>query len=324
MFGAVPRPTHPGLRRALVALGVVVVALVALVPGRALAAPMGAALEQADSELDPAKAVLLGVVEGVTEYLPVSSTGHLLVVQRLLDIGTTPETEDAADSYAIAIQAGAILAVLLLYFGRVRTMAEGLIGRNPAGRRILVAIAVSFVPAAVIALAFEQPIKDNLLGPGPVIAAWVAGGIVILLVADRWSSHTGGTAIEQITLGQATLIGFFQVLAMWPGTSRSLVTILGALAVGLSLAAAVEYSFLLGLITLGAATGYETIQNGDLMIDAYGWVDPLIGLVVSFIAAALAVRWLVGYLQRHSLAIFGWYRIGIAAVAGLLLATGAI
>jgi undecaprenyl-diphosphatase len=324
MFGAVPRPTHPGLRRALMTLGVVVLALVALVPGQALAAPMGAALEQADSELNPAKAVLLGVVEGVTEYLPVSSTGHLLVVQRLLDIGTTPETEDAADSYAIAIQAGAILAVLFLYFGRVRTMAEGLVGRNPAGRRILIAIAVSFVPAAVIALAFEQPIKDNLLGPGPVIAAWVAGGIVILLVADRWSGHTGGTAIEQITLGQAALIGFFQVLAMWPGTSRSLVTILGALAVGLSLAAAVEYSFLLGLITLGAATGYETIQNGDLMIDAYGWVDPLIGLVVSFIAAALAVRWLVGYLQRHSLAIFGWYRIGIAAIAGLLLATGVI
>jgi undecaprenyl-diphosphatase len=320
-FGAVsPSPTA-GLRRALVAFGL---AVLVLIPAGAFAAPLGAALQEADSELTPAKAVVLGLVEGVTEYLPVSSTGHLLVVQRLLDIGTTPETEDAADSYAIAIQAGAILAVLFLYFGRVRTMAEGVIGRNPDGRRILIALAVSFIPAAVIALAFEEPIKDNLLGPGPVIAAWIVGGLVILLVADRWSNHTGGTPIEQITLGQATIIGFVQVLAMWPGTSRSLVTILGALVVGLSLAAAVEYSFLLGLITLGAATGYETLQNGDLMIEAYGWVDPLIGLVVSFVAAALAVKWLVGYLQRHSLAIFGWYRLGVAAVAGVLLLTGVI
>jgi undecaprenyl-diphosphatase len=317
----VPLLSHAGLRRALIAL---VLVLVVLVPGRAVAVTLGDALDEADSELSPSKAVVLGVVEGITEYLPVSSTGHLLVVQRLLGIGQTPETEDAADSYAIAIQAGAILAVLLLYFGRVRTMFDGLIGRNPAGRRILFAVAVSCAPAVVIALAFERPIKEHLLGVGPVMAAWLAGGIVILLVARRWSAHTGGSVIEEVTIGQAAIIGFAQVLAMWPGTSRSLITILAALAVGMSLAAAVEYSFLLGLVTLGGATAYETIQNGDLMIEAYGWVDPLIGLVVSFFSAALAVKWLVGYLQKHSLAIFGWYRIGIAALTGLLLATGAI
>jgi undecaprenyl-diphosphatase len=317
----VPLLSHAGLRRALIAL---VLVLVVLVPGRAVAVTLGDALDEADSELSPSKAVVLGVVEGITEYLPVSSTGHLLVVQRLLGIGQTPETEDAADSYAIAIQAGAILAVLLLYFGRVRTMFDGLIGRNPAGRRILFAVAVSCAPAVVIALAFERPIKEHLLGVGPVMAAWLAGGVVILLVARRWSAHTGGSVIEEVTIGQAAIIGFAQVLAMWPGTSRSLITILAALAVGMSLAAAVEYSFLLGLVTLGGATAYETIQNGDLMIEAYGWVDPLIGLVVSFFSAALAVKWLVGYLQKHSLAIFGWYRIGIAALTGLLLVTGAI
>jgi undecaprenyl-diphosphatase len=309
------------LRRALVAL---VLVLAVLVPGRAMAVSLGETLDEADSELSPAKAVVLGVVEGITEYLPVSSTGHLLVVQRLLGIGQAPETEDAADSYAIAIQAGAILAVLLLYFGRVRSMFDGLIGRNPAGRRILFAVAVSCAPAVAIALAFERPIKEHLLGVGPVMVAWLAGGVVILLVARRWSAHTGGSVIEEVTIGQAAIIGFAQVLAMWPGTSRSLITILAALAVGMSLAAAVEYSFLLGLVTLGGATAYETIQNGDLMIEAYGWVDPLIGLVVSFFSAAIAVKWLVGYLQKHSLAIFGWYRIGIAAVTGLLLLTGAI
>jgi undecaprenyl-diphosphatase len=301
-----------------------VLVLVVVLPGRAIASPMGEALEQADDELTPLKAATLGVVEGVTEFLPISSTGHLLVTQRLLGIGETDETKDAADSYAIAIQAGAILAVLLLYFGRVRSMAEGILGRDRDGRNVLLALVVSVVPAVAIALIFERPIKDNLLGVGPVIAAWLVGGVVILALAKRWTSHTGGAAIEQITLRQAAIIGIAQVLAMWPGTSRSLVTILAALAVGLSLAAAVEYSFLLGLVTLSGATAYEVVKNGSLMIDAYGWVDPLIGLVFSFAAAAIAIKWLVGYLQTHSLAIFGWYRIVVAGVAVVLLATGTI
>lgn len=285
---------------------------------------MGEALDRAGDELTPVKAAVLGAVEGVTEYLPISSTGHLLVTQRLLDIGESEDTNDAADSYAIAIQAGAILAVLLLYFGRVRSMVEGVVGRDPEGRSVLLALVVSVVPAVVIALLFEEPIKDNLLGVGPVIAAWLVGGIVILAVAGRWTAHTGGTALEQITVRQAAIIGVAQVIAMWPGTSRSLVTILAALAVGLSLAAAVEYSFLLGLVTLGGATTYEVVKNGELMIDAYGWLDPMIGLVVSFVAAAIAIKWLVGYLQNHSLAIFGWYRIAVAGLALALLAGGVI
>jgi undecaprenyl-diphosphatase len=279
---------------------------------------------QAGNELTAGKAAVLGVVEGVTEFLPVSSTGHLLVTQRLMDIGTTPETKKAADAYAIAIQSGAILAVVLLYWRRLRSMAEGLIGRDTEGRHTLIGLVVAVIPAAVFGLAFEKPIKDHLLEVGPVVAAWIVGGLVILLVAPRLMGSRHGARLESITIRQALIIGVAQCLALWPGTSRSLVTILAALAVGLSLSAAVEFSFLLGLVTLGAATLYEVAKDGSTMLDAYGWVDPLIGFVMAFIAAAIAIKWMVGYLQTHSLAIFGWYRLVVAGITLVLLATSAL
>ena len=275
-------------------------------------------------ELTAGKAAVLGLVEGITEYLPVSSTGHLLVTARLLDVGVTEETEAAADSYAIAIQAGAILAVLLLYFGRIRSMVVGMAGRDEEGRQVLVGLVLAFVPAAVVGVAVGDVIKDVLLEPWAVAVAWAVGGIAILTLGVRLERKVGGTALEAISTRQALLIGLAQCLALWPGTSRSLVTILAALAVGLSLAAAVEFSFLLGLATLGAATAYEALRNGGELVETFGWVNPLIGLVVAFVSAAVAVRWMVSYLQRHSLAIFGWYRIGAGIVVAALLATGAL
>jgi undecaprenyl-diphosphatase len=272
-----------------------------------------------DTEMTPVKAAVLGLVEGVTEYLPVSSTGHLLVAQRAMGIGDTDATEDAADSYAIAIQAGAILAVLVLYRARIATLVAGLAGRHDDGRTVLVGLVLAVVPAVVVGLAFEDVIKERLLGPWPVVAAWAVGGVVVLTLGVRLERSTGGIELEAISSRQALLIGAAQCLAMWPGTSRSLVTILAALAVGLSLRAAVEFAFLLGLAVLGGATLYETAGNGQAMIDAYGVVDPLIGLAVAFGSALAAVAWMVGYLQRRSLAVFGWYRLGVAAlVAGLL------
>jgi undecaprenyl-diphosphatase len=313
-----------------------VLVLLALAPWRAVASPAGASasssaggdptpeeLDAAGDQLTAGKAIVLGVVEGVTEYLPISSTGHLLVTQRILDIGTTEGTEDVADTYAIAIQFGAILAVLFLYAGRIRTLVEGTIGRSDSGRRILVGLVLAFVPAVVIGLVFEPVIKERLLGTWQVIAAWAVWGVVTLLVSDRWG-RDGGTPIERITLRQGLLIGVAQVLAMWPGTSRSLVTILAALVLGLSLAAAVEFSFLLGLVTLGGATVYETLSNGATMFDAYGWVNPVLGLIAAFVSATIAVKWMVGYLQRHSFAIFGWYRLGVAGLAAALVLTGTI
>jgi undecaprenyl-diphosphatase len=267
----------------------------------------------------------LGVVEGITEFLPISSTGHLIVTEDLINVGQRRATEDAAETYTITIQAGAILAVLVIYWNRVSAMARGLVGRDMTGRQLLIAIVVAFVPAALVAVVFEQPIKDRLFGVGPVIVAWMIGGIAILVFARLFRERThGGRMLEALTLRDALIIGLAQCLALWPGTSRSLVTILAALALGYSLAGAVEFSFLLGVVTLGAATTYDALKNGQHMFDTYGVLDPAIGFVVAFVAAFLAVRWMIGYLNRHGIAIFGWYRIVVGAIALVLVATGVL
>src|SRR5262245_53071017 len=225
-------------------------------------------------------ALILGLVEGVTEYLPVSSTGHLLVTQRLLGI---PQDE-AADAFAICIQAGAILAVLLLYGGRVRSVLAGTAGRDPAGRRLAIALAVAFVPALVIGGLFEHRVKAVFFGPWSIAIASIVGGLVIVALRGR-ERRAGGRAIEELLPRQALLIGLAQCLAMIPGTSRSLVTLLAGLGVGLSLAAAVEFSFLLGLLTLTAATAKDVLDSGALMLQQYGAVPLLIGFAAAFVTA---------------------------------------
>lgn len=278
----------------------------------------------AKNQMTAWKAMVLGAVEGITEYLPISSTGHLVVTQRILGIGDTPETKDAADSYAIAIQFGAILAVLVLYRKRIQSILRGLFGKDAEGRNLLVSLVLAFLPAVVIGVAIEKPIKSNLLNVGPIIGAWIVGGLLLLYLAPKIRPDRVGFAITAITPKHALIIGGAQVLAMWPGTSRSLVTILAALAVGTTLAAAVEFSFLLGLMTLGAATLFESAKDGSAVIDAYGWFTPLVGLVFAFVFAALAVKWMVTWLQTRSLAIFGWERLTVAAISIALLAAGTI
>ncbi len=280
------------------------------------------------SHMSVLQAVTLGVVEGLTEYLPVSSTGHLLLTQRLLGIGEAGKAKEAAEAYAICIQAGAILAVAGLYFRYVRRMALGVFGRDAEGLRLAVNLGVAFLPAAAIGLLFEKAIKERLFGGGamglwPVAGAWVVGGILIL-VMDRWMHahrQSGrGLTVEQLTWRLALGIGAAQCIAMWPGFSRSLATILGGLAFGLSLTGAVEFSFLLGLVTLSASTAVDALQHGRVMLEAYGIVTPVIGLAAAFFSAVIAVTWMVRYLQRHPMTVFGWYRIvlGLAVSVWLL------
>jgi undecaprenyl-diphosphatase len=287
----------------------------------AVVAGLGASERDGESDLRAPDAVLLGLVEGVTEWLPISSTGHLTVTQDLLGIDG-----DAADSYAIAIQAGAILAVLGLYRHRFRSMVDGARGRDPVGRNTLVAIAVACLPAVAAGLVLEDTIKEHLFGSWPVAVAWLVGGVAILAVARqrRGIPPAKGAPLSALDWQNALIIGFAQTFALWPGVSRSLVTIVAALAVGLSVPAAVEFSFLLGFVTLGGATAYETVSSGQEMLDAYGLAVPLLGLAVAFVSALVAMRWMVGYLERHGLEIFGWYRIAAAlALAGLLI-TGVV
>ena len=267
--------------------------------------------------MDYYQALILGLVEGLTEYLPVSSTGHLLLAQRMMGIPSST----ASDAFAICIQAGAILAVLGLYRQRVAQMTLGLLGRNETGRRLLLNLVSAFVPAALLGLLLEKPIKKYLFGGDewglwPVVAAWLVGGIAILAVSfarkRRGDSPSTGLDLDQLTVRMALVVGFAQCIAMWPGVSRSLITIVGGVLVGLSLPAAVELSFLLGVITLTAATAYDTIKHGPEMLATYGAVPLLIGFGSAWLSAVLAVQWMVGYLKSHGMEIFGWYRVALA------------
>lgn len=274
--------------------------------------------------MDYFQALVLGLVEGLTEYLPVSSTGHLLLAQRLMGI----ESSTAADAFAISIQGGAILAVLGLYRARVAQMTMGLIGQDATGRRLLINLVSAFIPAAVLGLLLEKPIKKYLFGGDewgmwPVVAAWFVGGLAILAVSfarrRRGASPSAGLDLDQLTIRMALIVGFAQCLAMWPGVSRSLITIVGGVLVGLSLPAAVELSFLLGVITLTAATAYDALKHGPEMLATYGPVPLLIGFVSAWISAVLAVKWMVGYLKSHGMEIFGWYRVALAIAAAIWL-----
>lgn len=281
-----------------------------------------AALDAGDTLLSIPEAILLGIVEGLTEYLPVSSTGHLTVTQQLLGLTDTDAGKEAADAYAIAIQSGAIVAVLGLYRLRIATALLAVTGRGPdpvGGRRLAIAIVAGFLPAAIAGFLLGDVIKEHLFGLWPVIGAWFVGGLVIL----AWppSANRPGRALEALTLRDGLVIGLVQTIALWPGVSRSLVVILAALAVGLSIAAAIEFAFLLGLVTLGAATLYESIDKGGVIIDQFGVSAPILGFVAAFLSAATAVVWMVNYVQRRGLAVFGWYRIGVAAVVAVLALT---
>ena len=278
-----------------------------------------------ESRMSLTQAAVLGVVEGVTEYLPVSSTGHLLLAQRLMGIGNAGDSDkEAADAYAICIQGGAIIAVLGLYWPRVAQMALGLIGKNPLGLRLLFGVMAGFLPAAVIGLAFNKTIKAYLFGPWPVVLAWLAGGVAILVVSWRRQGSTAqdGRLLEQLTWKMALFIGLAQCIAMWPGVSRSLVTIVGGVLVGLSLPAAVEFSFLLGVVTLGAATCYDALKHGEVMLRTFPLEALAVGLLFAFASAVVSIKWMVAYLNRRGLAIFGYYRVAIGLLSAWLLTVG--
>ena len=267
-------------------------------------------------------AAILGLVEGATEYLPVSSTGHLILTERILGIAHDPASKRAANAYAIVIQAGAILAVLGLYWNRVRQMFLGLLGRDVIGRRLFGNLVIAFLPAVVAGLSLEKVIKANLFGLWPVTAAWLAGGIFLLYLDKKRPHEVSGLAIESFGWRLALGIGLLQCAALWPGVSRSLATIAGGLLMGASLVAAVEFSFLLGLMTLGAATIYEAYNNGHMIIANFGLIGPLVGFACAFVSAWVSVKWLVSFVQRGGLALFGWYRIVLALVVAALMLSG--
>ena len=320
--------------RARLALFTIVAMAVAAAARPAAASSLAdTAATSAENMLTWWKAAILGIVEGLTEFLPISSTGHLLVTARLLNLPDEKGSAglDAVNTYVVAIQFGAILAVLGLFRQRFVQMLQGLVGRNAEGRHLLITLVIAFLPAGVLGAALDSKIEDTLFGPWPIVVAWIVGGIVILVlqrtgrIPDRDNLESGRTrSLTAITSQQALIIGLAQCIALAPGTSRSLATIIGALLIGVAMPVAVEFSFLLGFVTLTAATLFKLVKDGGTLVDQFGILDPLIGAAFAFVAAVLAIRWLITYLSRHDLTIFAWYRFIAAAITIILLATSVI
>lgn len=279
-----------------------------------------------DARLSARDAVVLGIVEGLTEYIPVSSTGHLILASQALNLGVAPEVRSAINTYLVVIQVGAILAVVTLYGNYLWDMFLGLLGKSKSGKHLLTAVLIAFIPAAVIGLLFERWIDAYLFGLWPVVFAWLVGGLALL----RWGhkSKEGEDAprleLADITPRMALIIGCMQVIAMWPGTSRSLVTIIGGRIAGLRLRDSVIFSFVLGMLTLTAATLYKLLGQGAEMVEILGAQNLILGTVVAWGSAWIAVKSMVAYLKRHGLEIFGYYRIALAVITTLLLLTGRI
>jgi len=260
-------------------------------------------------------ALVLGVVEGLTEFLPVSSTGHLVIAERLLGGGAAGNA-----SFDIVIQLGAVLAVLLHYRGLLVDRARGVLRQDPVAIRLAVALAIAFTPVAVIGLLVRHAVKEHLFGLVPVAGALIVGGI-LMIVVERWlRAHPTREVLdglEHVTPERALLIGLGQCAALWPGTSRSMATIVTGQLTGLSTSTAAEFSFLLALPALGAATVFEGWKARHELLAGGGGVPLLVGLVVSFFVAWWALASFLAYVKRHGVEPFGYYRV-VLGVAVLL------
>lgn len=252
-----------------------------------------------------AQALLLGIVEGLTEFLPVSSTGHLIVVGDLIGF------HNAGKVFEIAIQFGAILAVLFLYRERFTAVVKGL-GSEPKAQRFAANLIIAFLPAAIMGLLFIKQIKLYLFNPVSVASALVLGGLLILY-AERRQHVARVHDVDNIGWREALKIGCAQVVAMIPGTSRSGATIIGGVFFGLDRKVAAEFSFFLAVPTMFAATVYDLYKHRDLLSMAE---LPMfaIGFVAAFLSALLAVRTLVRFVGSHSYEVFAWYRIAFGLV----------
>ena len=258
-------------------------------------------------------AAVLGVVEGLTEFLPVSSTGHLIIAGHILGF-----VGDKASSFEVAIQLGAILSVVFLYWrrfvGLIPTQTQSLLGSDSTlqGWSGIWRIAIATFPALLIAFVARHAIKERLFNPEAVTLALLVGGVAILLV-ERAIAQRRSLALDDISLTQAFGIGLFQVLALWPGTSRAAATIIGGMLLGLDRKGAAEFSFLIAVPVLFAASGYELIKmRGQLAGEDL--LALAIGFVISFVVAFVTVKGFVSFLSRGRLAPFAWYRIVVSPI----------
>lgn len=256
--------------------------------------------------------ILLGIVEGLTEFLPVSSTGHLILASELLGYDASVWA-----MFNVIIQLGAILAVVVLYWRTFWAVGVGLLKREPHSWRFLRNLIVAFIPAAVVGLAVHDYIEILLGSPKVVAWALIVGGVAILAI-ERAIKEQRFVGIADIPLVRVIGIGLIQCISMIPGVSRSGATIMGALMLGVERRTAAEFSFFLAIPTMLGATALELLKKGDQITSGtVGWDSIALGFVVSFIVALLVIRWFVGLVSKHGFGPFAWYRI-IAGIAALL------
>ncbi len=262
------------------------------------------------------QAFVLGILEGLTEFIPVSSTGHLIIAADLMNFWT----HEKRVVFEIAIQLGAILAVVFDYRQRLAQAAVGFVQKEPVSQRFVFNLLIAFLPAAVIGFFTIGFIHDKLFDPMVVASALILGGIIILLVEKR-AHLVRINEVEDMRWHDALKVGFFQCLAMIPGTSRSGATIIGGLWMGLSRKAAAEFSFFLAIPTMIGATVYSVyVHRNEFILSDFPVFA--IGFVMAFIAAAIVVKALVGFVSRHGFTVFAWYRIGFGALIWLSAGTG--
>jgi undecaprenyl-diphosphatase len=254
------------------------------------------------------KSIIMGIVEGITEFLPISSTGHLILVGDLINF-----EGEFAKMFSVVIQLGAILAVVFLYWGKIWNSLKNLMP-GKWGFRLWLNIVVAALPSAVLGILFNDYIDENLFGPATVIPALIFGGILMILIENKYRKRKGISNIDNVSLAQAFAIGCFQCLALWPGMSRSASTIMGAWIFGLSSVAAAEFSFFLAIPTMIGATGLTLVKKG-LTIGTTNEVIALgVGFIVSFIVAYIVIEKFIGFLQKRPMRIFAVYRIFIGIV----------
>ena len=265
---------------------------------------------------DPATAFLLGVVEGVTEFLPVSSTGHLILATELLGF----DAEKWA-AFNVIIQLGAILAIVVLYWRTFWAVLGGLIRNNPMSWRFIRNVLIGFLPSAIIGIILISKI-EMLLGNAEVVAWALIGGGIAILIIEKFAKPGAIVGVAEMPLKTVLGVGFIQCLAMIPGVSRSGATILGGLSLGVERRTAAEFSFFLAIPTMVGATTLELVKHHDTLLSGasgVGFGTVAVGFVVSFVVAIVVVKGFIHYISRHGFAPFAWYRIaaGVAALAWL-------
>ncbi len=261
------------------------------------------------------EAVLLGALEGFTEFLPISSTGHLILATRWLGLAG-----DAVKTFTVVIQAGALAGILVLYRTEVAAMGRGALGKDPVGQSLLLKLGLSFVPVAVAGLLFHHVIKAQLFTPTPVTAALAVGGLLMIAVARRHPAvRRPEPTLDGVTVRDALVIGCAQCLALWPGTSRAMVTLVAGLLLGLPATVAAEYSFLLAVPTLGAATVFDALNGAHALLQEVGVTGLIGGFAAAAVVAVLAVRGFLRAVTRWGLEPFGWYRLGLAVLVWAFL-----